>query len=122
MEARRARNMVDARKLITGAALAALSFCATAGCIGGPPISVNKSVHLAGSAAVTAAVTLATKDPYWGIAAGAGVGLVREVYKVRTGGRCEWSSMAWDVAGIAIGSYTSRVIIAPHFIGYRIEF
>jgi hypothetical protein len=85
-------------------------------------VSRNKFVHLAGTAFVTSAVTLSTKDATLGIMAGVGTGLIREFYKIDHNGRCEWASVAYDAVGIALGSYGSRVVIAPHWIGYQIEF
>lgn len=69
----------------------------------------HKALHLIGSAAVTAGVAWATDDVRWGIAAGAAVGLAREIQKATSPGmRCEWSSMTYDALGVAVGAYAAR--------------
>jgi hypothetical protein len=62
-----------------------------------------------------------------GFLAGLAVGAAREVYKVRHGGRCEYSSMAYDIAGSVLGSYSAnRWYIAPSkkslSVGYIAQF
>lgn len=117
------------RKLIFAALAACLSFSALANpgpCIVNWPWQIpasqerttqyiHKSEHAVGSALVTMAVAKATNSVEWGVAAGLTVGAVREFYKIRSPGMaCEWSSMAFDAAGVALGAYAvHRWLVLP---------
>lgn len=82
----------------------------------------HKALHLIGSAVATAGVAWAADDVRWGIAAGAGLGLAREIQKATSPGmRCEWSSMTYDALGIALGAWgASRWIVTPRRQGVQV--
>jgi hypothetical protein len=83
-------------------------------CIEGESFSFNKSVHFAGTAAVAFGVAQSTSSPEKGFLAGMAVGLAREIYKENNGMRCEYYSLAYDLAGSAAGAYYgSRLSILP---------
>lgn len=93
------------KKQIAFLAIAALvSANALASCIGGPVFSANKALHFAGTAAISGGVTAWTGSATAGFWTGIAAGALREVYKEHHGGRCEYSSMAYDLAGAAAGS------------------
>lgn len=87
--------------------VAMVSVNALASCVGGPAISTNKALHFAGTAAISAGVTAVTENPTLGFWAGIAAGVARELYKQTHGMRCEYSSMAYDVAGAAAGSWVA---------------
>lgn len=87
--------------------LLAFPLIANAECIAGPSSSVHKSIHLLGTALVASGVTIATENAKLGLLAGVAVGAVREAYKERTGNKCEYYSIAYDLAGATIGSYST---------------
>ena len=96
-------------------------------CVRGPVYSHNKVLHFVYTGAVAAAVTTTTESKAAGITAGLLVGAMREIQKESTpGGRCEWSSMAYDVAGTLTGAYLANWYIQPvkHgvYVGWRREF
>jgi hypothetical protein len=68
----------------------------------------HKAIHLLGSAGVTYLVSEATGNVWMGVAAGAAVGLAREKEKIDFGGSCEWTSIAFDAAGVALGYTASK--------------
>lgn len=84
----------------------------------------DKNLHFIGGAAVGAAVTLATDSPAYGIAAGAAVGLAKELYDTQH--RATHTPSAKDliatVAGAAVGSYASWVIIRKDYVGIQLTF
>ena len=88
------------------AALCACALPAHAGCIIGPVFSTDKALHLFGEAALTAGTTYLTQDWRYGIGAAVAAGWVREAYKAYRipGGNCEYSSITYDLAGMAIGA------------------
>jgi uncharacterized protein YfiM (DUF2279 family) len=83
----------------------------------------DKTLHFAGGAVVGAAVTLATDKPLYGIAAGAAVGLAKELYDSQHRDKHTPSSkdFAVTVAGAVVGSY-SGLIIRRNFIGFQTKF
>ena len=84
----------------------------------------DKTLHLLGGAAIGAAVTAATDDPAYGIASGAVIGLAKELYDTQH--RATHTPSAKDliatVAGAAVGSYATHLVIRKDFIGYRLNF
>lgn len=84
----------------------------------------DKTLHFIGGAAVGAAVTLATDRPMYGIAAGAAVGLAKELYDTQH--RPTHTPSAKDlvatVLGAAAGSYASWLIIRKDFVGIQTTF
>ena len=84
----------------------------------------DKTLHFLGGAAVGAAVTLYTDRPMYGIAAGAAVGLAKELYDTQH--RSTHTPSAKDlvvtVIGAAVGSYATHLVIRKDFIGYRLNF
>ncbi|CAB4200490.1 lipoprotein [uncultured Caudovirales phage] len=84
----------------------------------------DKTLHFIGGAAVGAAVTLATDKPMYGIAAGAAVGLAKELYDTQH--RATHTPSAKDlvmtIVGAAVGSYATHLLIRKDFIGYRLNF
>ena len=97
-------------------------------CIVGPLYSDHKMLHLAGNAALVSFVSVATNDPIKGVVAGVLVSAAREYEKASgVGTACEYSSMAWDAAGIALGYYVSnKWLIVPQkdgvVVGYHTTF
>ena len=84
----------------------------------------DKTLHFLGGAAVGAAVTLATDRPMYGIAAGAAVGLAKELYDARN--RATHTPSTKDllvtVIGAAVGSYATHLVIRKDFIGFQTNF
>lgn len=84
----------------------------------------DKTLHFVGGAAIGAAVTLATDKPLYGVAAGAAVGLAKELYDARN--RSTHTPSAKDLAvtalGAAVGSYTTHIIIRKNFVGFQTNF
>lgn len=105
--------------------------CAQAGCIVGPWVSTDKDMHAAGSAAMVFGANLAVRQiapdafkaaPWVGVLPGLAVGLMREYDKTRFGGRCEWASMTYDVAGIAAGLAASHWLLLPTARGASVAY
>jgi len=84
----------------------------------------DKTLHFLGGAAVGAAVTMYTDKPMYGIAAGAAVGLAKELYDTQH--RSTHTPSAKDlvvtVLGAAAGSYASWLIIRKDFVGVQTTF
>jgi uncharacterized protein YfiM (DUF2279 family) len=84
----------------------------------------DKTLHFLGGAAVGMAVTVATDNPSYGIAAGAAVGLAKELYDTRH--RSTHTPSAKDllatIAGAAVGSYASWLIIKKDYVGISLTF
>jgi len=83
----------------------------------------DKTLHFAAGAAIGAAVTIATGDERMGMLAGAGVGLVKEIYDSRHRDRHTPSTKDFAVTalGAVVGSYTG-LVIRKEFIGYNFSF
>lgn len=84
----------------------------------------DKTLHFLGGAAVGAAVTLATDRPAYGIAAGAAVGLAKELYDTqhRSTHTPSTKDLVVTVIGAAVGSYAAHLVIRKDFMGYRLNF
>lgn len=84
----------------------------------------DKAIHFLGGAAIGSAVTMATERPAYGIAAGAAVGLAKELYDTQH--RSTHTPSAKDliatVAGAAVGSYVTWLIIRKDFVGIQTTF
>ena len=84
----------------------------------------DKTLHFLGGAAIGAAVTVATERPAYGIAAGAAVGLAKELYDTQH--RSTHTPSAKDliatVAGAAVGSYASWLVIRKDYVGISLTF
>lgn len=94
-----------------------------ASCIGGPAISTDKALHFAGTAAISAGVSALTQNADVGFWAGILAGAAREIYKETHGMRCEYSSMAYDLAGAAAGSWAvQHWYILPRLGGFEIGY
>lgn len=115
-------------KSVLGVALLGFSAAvAQAHCIVGDRSSVNKSVHLVGTAVITIVVADRADSLAWGIGAAAAVGAYREYWKAHQPGMsCESSSIAYDLAGIAAGSAVHHWAVIPQpggvAVAYRTEF
>jgi uncharacterized protein YfiM (DUF2279 family) len=83
----------------------------------------DKTLHFLGGAAIGAAVTLATDKPLYGIAAGAAVGLAKELYDTQHRDKHTPSTkdFAVTVLGAAVGSYTG-LVIRRNFVGFQTDF
>lgn len=101
---------------------------ADSGCITGDKFSRNKVIHFGGTALVSGIGTYVTGNPWIGFAAGMTIGLVREKYKMNHPGmHCEYSAIAYDIAGSATGAFiTDRFILLPQkkgvYVAYSKEF
>jgi hypothetical protein len=83
-------------------------------CIWGPRISTDKELHLVGNAVVVSGVAWGPGNLWYGLAAGLAVSAAREEYKHLTPGEsCEYNSMIWDAAGMAIGAAGYHWVIEP---------
>lgn len=84
----------------------------------------DKTLHFIGGAAVGAAVTIATERPAYGIAAGAAIGLAKELYDTQH--RSTHTPSAKDliatVAGAAVGSYATWLVIRKDYVGIQLTF
>ena len=88
-------------------------------CIMGPLTSTNKSLHAVGSAAIVLSVSKLSDDVNTGIALAIMAGTARELYKTR----CEYSSIAYDLVGIYIGSkLDKRISIVGNKIVWTMDF
>jgi hypothetical protein len=88
------------------------------GCIVGPTMSNNKTLHLIGSGLISATVTKYTDNAWYGLGAGLLAGAVREGYKIKSPGmRCEWASIGYDLVGSISGAY-----LAPSRNGFSIGY
>ena len=84
----------------------------------------DKTLHFVGGAAIGAAVTLATDKPMYGVAAGAAVGLAKELYDTqhRATHTPSTKDLLVTVLGAAVGSYTTHIIIRKNFLGFQTNF
>lgn len=74
----------------------------------------DKQMHFAAGAAIALPVTLATGSTGYGLAAGCGVGVLKEVADKRRPGHVASSKDAIvTCAGAAVGAYLGGVIVAP---------
>lgn len=102
------------KKILLSVFVALFSVAASAGCIVGDRTSVNKSLHAVGEMALTLVATDATGSLRWGIGIAVAAGAYREIYKAHQPGMsCEYSSMAYDLAGIAAGVAVHHFAILP---------
>jgi len=66
----------------------------------------DKQLHVAGSAVLASAATLATDDPVKGFAAAMSVGIAKEAYDKYSGKGCaSYADVAYDALGAAAGAY-----------------
>ena len=84
----------------------------------------DKALHFGGGAAIGASVTLATDNPIYGIAAGAAVGLAKELYdnQHRATHTPSAKDLVMTVVGAAAGSYVTRLVIERNRVGIRLTF
>jgi uncharacterized protein YfiM (DUF2279 family) len=84
----------------------------------------DKTLHFIGGSAVGAAVTLATDKPMYGIAAGAAIGLAKELYdsQHRATHTPSTKDLLVTALGAAVGSYATHIIIRKDFVGIRLTF
>ncbi len=84
----------------------------------------DKTLHFLGGAAVGAAVTIATKRQDYGLAAGIGVGLVKELYDAQHRDKHTPSikDFVATAAGAALGAYVGGLVVGPRFVGYQTKF
>ena len=115
-------------KTLLGAALLCAAATAHSNCIVGDHSSVNKSVHLVGLMAADLVVTNATQSEAWGVSVAASLGSYREIWKVEhrsEGYNCEYSSMAYDLAGILAAHWVigrAHVIVAAQPGGVAVTY
>lgn len=104
--------------------IAALALQANASCILGQTSSVDKDEHLLGTMAITLATNKVFDDPDFAMATAIAIAYGREGFKATTPGfRCEWMSMAYDAAGIFLGTKISQHwIITPRKQGVHVTF
>lgn len=95
---------------------------AHAGCIVGQRSSVNKSLHLVGEAVITIVVADRTDSIAWGLGAAAAVGAYREIWKTQHGYSCEYSSIAYDIAGMAAGAAVHHWTVIPQRGGATVAY
>lgn len=93
------------KRIVTLLAGLLIGMGANAQCINGPSFSTDKMLHFAGTAVISGGVTAFTGSATTGFWAGVAAGALRELYKVNHGMSCEYSSMAYDFAGAAAGSF-----------------
>jgi uncharacterized protein YfiM (DUF2279 family) len=84
----------------------------------------DKTLHFLGGAAIGAAVTMATDKPMYGIAAGAAVGLAKELYDTqhRSTHTPSAKDLVMTIVGAAVGSYTTHIVIRKNFLGFQTNF
>lgn len=85
---------------------------------------VDKTLHFIGGAAVGAAVTLYTESPAYGIAAGAAIGLAKELYDTqhRATNTPSAKDLIATIGGAAVGSYVGWLVVRSDFIGVQTTF
>lgn len=99
-----------ARFFITALALLA-TLPVTASCIVGDRSSMDKSIHLVGEGWITIMGDSLSSHEWVGPTAALAVGAYREIWKTQHGYSCEWSSMAYDLAGIGLGAVVGHHIL-----------
>lgn len=82
----------------------------------------DKTKHAVGGAAIASAVTLATRNPHAGFAAGVAVALAKEAYDRRGHGTCSFQDAAVTVAGAAAGAYGTAWIFLPKKDGLSVAY
>jgi len=84
----------------------------------------DKTLHFLGGAAVGAAVTVATDKPMYGVAAGAAVGLAKELYdsQHRSTHTPSTKDLVMTIVGAAVGSYATHLVIRKDYVGIRLTF
>lgn len=82
----------------------------------------DKTKHMIGGAAIASAVTLATKEPHWGFAAGVAVGAAKEIWDRRGNGTCSFQDFAVTAAGAAAGAYGTAWLILPRKDGVTVAY
>lgn len=104
--------------------IAAFSFTIASAAQADSWTGTDKTLHFGGGAAVGIAVTLATDKPAYGIAAGAAVGLAKELYDTqhRDIHTPSVKDLLVTVAGAAVGSYATHLVLREDFIGYKASF
>jgi len=73
----------------------------------------DKQMHMAGSAAMAGALSVAVDDPWKAFIAAVAVGAAKEWYDYRHQDKhcASWQDFTYDVAGAAVGAY----------VGYRLK-
>jgi uncharacterized protein YfiM (DUF2279 family) len=85
--------------------------------------SINYAKHLAGSAAISAAVTAATKDELIGFGVSVTIGVAKEIADSRQpGNKFCVRDLAFDIAGAYIGAKAGGFIITPQRGGLKVGF
>lgn len=117
-------------RILTLAAL--LLACSSAhACETGPWHSTDKTLHAIGNAVVVMGTDLAVRDwapetfqryPYLGLIPALAVSAGREVWKTKHHGQCEWASMAYDAAGMAVGVAGTRWLLVPQDKGVLVAY
>ncbi|MGQ3051112.1 MAG: hypothetical protein ACT6S0_04950 [Roseateles sp.] len=82
----------------------------------------DKTKHMLGGAAIASAVTLATKEPHWGFAAGLAVGAAKEIWDRRGSGTCSFQDFAVTAGGAAAGAYGTAWLILPQRRGVAVAY
>ena len=122
--------------MIKTIAASAAIFCATSAlaaprCVTGPWVSRDKTLHAAGNAALVLGTDVLAKEfaprvfndyPYIGVLPAVAASAMREFDKVSFGGNCEYASMTYDVLGIAVGMFGTRVLLTPQPGGVRVTY
>lgn len=79
----------------------------------------DKTKHFAAGAIIGGAGTLVFKDPDYGFALGAGIGVLKEIYdKQHSNHTCSFQDFGVTMLGAGVGAYGTYWIITPKFVGF----
>lgn len=117
------------KRTLIALALAVSSLTAAAGCASGKDSykGEDKAIHFVAGSLISFGTTLGTKSPWVGFAAGAGIGLLKELDDRSGSGQCSGKDLGITVIGAALGAFAgSKVLVYQQqgttVVAYRTEF
>jgi hypothetical protein len=110
--------LIAALLLASATACAFERKCTTSDLWRGP----DKTKHAIGGAAIASAVTLATKNPHYGFAAGVVVAAAKEGWDRRGHGTCSFQDFAVTAGAAAAGAYGTAWLVLPKKGGVQVAY
>lgn len=108
-----------------------VAFSSAHACVTGPWHSTHKDLHAIGNAGIVFGVDMALKAeapetferyPYLGLVPAVLTSAGRELWKEKHGGSCEWSSITYDAAGMAVGAAGTHWLLVPQDKGILVAY